>query len=203
MLIPNIAAISDRLCPASFKRRTLAALKWVGVVWALRGLARMGTEESFDPADSDSPTGPAPGKMRLRPSVQKEADLDTEAGGLTDYFAKSLVLEAAEEACGLPRNGYGWEISAPNTKRKSWLLRRVRNGSSFVPVAVGPDGPALDGIKELHQKELVRIKSLKQSKAIRAEWLELEGITTALAKELDRIANLALFPNKCILCTGP
>ena len=78
---------------------------WVGVVWALRGLARVETEESFDPADSDSPTGPASAKMRLRPSVQKAGDLDSEEGDSTDYFAKSLVLEAAEGACGLPRNG--------------------------------------------------------------------------------------------------
>ena len=140
--------------------------------------------------------------MRLRPSVQKEADLDTEAGGLTDYFAKSFVLQAAEEACGLPRNGYGWEISAPNAKRKSWLLRWVRNDSSFVPIAVGLDGPALDGIKELHHDILVRIKSLEETQAIRAEWLELEGITKELAKKLDRIANLALFPKNCILCSG-
>ena len=131
-----------------------------------------------------------------------EVDLDSEEGGLTDYFAKSLVLEAVEDACGLPRNGYDWEISALNAKRKSWLLRWVRNGSSFVPIAVGPDGPALDGIKELHHDILVRIQSLEETQAIRAEWLELEGIITALAKELDRIANLALFPKNCILCSG-
>ena len=172
-MILNILAISDRLCPASRKRRTLAALMRVDVVWALRGLARVETEEYFDPADSDSLTGPASAKTRLRPSVQKEADLDTEAGGLTDYFAKFFVLEAAEEACGLPRNGYGWEISAPNAKRKSWLLRWVRNGSSFVPIAVGPDGPALDGIKELHYDILIKINSLEETQAIWAEWLEL------------------------------
>ena len=132
-----------------------------------------------------------------------EEELDSEKAGLTDYFAKSIVLEASEEACRLPRNGYDWEIAAPTGLRKSWLLRWVRNGSSFVPVAVGPDGPALDAIKELHQTVLVRIKSLIETQAIRAEWIEVEGITTALAKELDRIANLAMFSKSCILGSGP
>ena len=130
-----------------------------------------------------------------------ESELESEKSGLTEYFPRSLALEAAEVACGLHHNT-DWESLGPNSRRNSWLLNLVRDGSSFVPVAVGLNGPTLDGIKEMHQKLLTRINSLKQPQAIRAEWLELEDIANELSLELDRISNLALFPGTCFLCAG-
>ena len=46
------------------------------------------------------------------------------------------------------------------------------------------------------------MKSLEQFPAVRTQWLELEGVTKALIRELDRVSHLALYPVQCKLCSG-
>ena len=119
---------------------------------------------------------------------------------MTRYFSKSLALDSAEGICFPHQNSSSWDISEANSRRDTNVLNWVGNGNIFVLVAASQERGELEDIEALYQELATRIRSLDLIQPIGKEWLKLEEITVELKKELDRIANLALFPGRCSLC---
>jgi hypothetical protein len=131
-------------------------------------------------------------------------DLAIERGetGLTRHFIRSLVLLVAEAACSWRESTTAWEVLGPNTQRESWVLNWVYQLSSFVAVAAASERDSLEEVQALHQQLAARMRSLELVAAAGTQWLKLEEIARELNQELERIANLALFPGQCDLCSG-
>ncbi len=132
-----------------------------------------------------------------------EEEIDRGKVGLSHYFSRSLALDSAEGVCSPHQSGSNWDQRPPNSLRKTHVLNWERNASSsFVTIAASRKAGELGDIQALHQELLVRMKSLDLTQAIGKKWLKIQGISVELKKELDIVANLALFPGRCSLCAG-
>lgn len=122
--------------------------------------------------------------------------------GLTDWFAKTVALKAAETVCDADFSSYEWEYLEPLPERRPWVLRRVRDGSSYIDVAFASSREGLEELAALHGELQRRAEDFIETKAIATESQRVTDVTKALTKELDRVSNLALFPGRCRLCGG-
>lgn len=113
--------------------------------------------------------------------------------GVTEWFARTLTLDAAEEACQSRRSWKEWEIVAAPGDRTCWTLQLLHLGTGIVGVAISPSQAELDGLKQVYS-------TLPEADAVGGECRRITETSRALDKELERISNLAAFPGTCNLC---
>ena len=120
------------------------------------------------------------------------------APGLTDFFKKTIALDAAERRCELPRALQDYEVSLPEASGLS-ILRLVRNGSSFVTIAKSSSKEELDTLRELHIRLRARLIDEPTVEGLVQAHICLEDARKALDAALERISHLVRFPGVCPL----
>ena len=113
-----------------------------------------------------------------------------------------MALDVGETACSVPSGWNEWEYLQPLPERRPWVLRWVRDGSSFKDVAFASSREELQELETLHGELRRRARDLPETKAIATEYRRATEAAKSLAKELDRISNLATFRGRCALCAG-
>jgi hypothetical protein len=129
------------------------------------------------------------------------------SSGLTDTFAKVVVLTAIEDVyfarpvdAFLRRSmeqEYKLRLPSPDTSRQvlAWKLLSV----SYA-IAVNEDNEELERLKGLHMKLREDARDLHALLAVVDAFQELNRLKEALRQALQWIENLALFPGFCELC---
>ncbi|MFC1944612.1 hypothetical protein ACFLX5_03875 [Chloroflexota bacterium] len=129
-----------------------------------------------------------------------------EALGLTDQFTKLIVKNSVEDAYF---NRSVEDTFYRSCMEKEYEQRLLQGGNrhelvcqdAYV-IAVSEDSGELEDLKHLHKDLRDRIRDIPELKALLKAYREREEVKEALDKELDRIANLAIFPRICDLCRG-
>jgi len=131
-----------------------------------------------------------------------EEEVDLGGLGVADWFARTVALDVGETACSVPSGWNEWEYLQPLPERRPWVLRWVRDGSSFKDVAFASSREELQELETLHGELRRRTRDLPETKAIATEYRRATEAAKSLAKELDRISNLATLRGRCALCDG-
>lgn len=119
--------------------------------------------------------------------------------GFTEQFARMLVLERAEERCGLPRARWDWEFVQPNGDRTWWELRRTKNQSTFKLVASSPDKAELDALTQCYADILREMAVINEVQELVKAYDQTTQLREQLRDQLLNIANLAVFTGRCEL----
>ena len=131
------------------------------------------------------------GKTRI---TEEQAKLGAE--GLTEYFARSITLDAAERMCGISRATHSYELRSNRFLEMKTLLL-YRNSSSFVTLATSADSVELDQLQHHHETMRDKIFNEPEGQRVVASYRRVGESCKPLSRELLRIANLVELPGSC------
>jgi hypothetical protein len=142
------------------------------------------------------------------PSVAR-IESATNASGLTEAYAKTVLLESVDDArrCGTvgafrrrPIEQM-YEISPQSLDTNQRVLEWKLAGLRCV-IAVGEDSGELERLKGLHIRLQEDIRSIPEFRAVVECFKELGRLREALQQELQWIEHLPKFPGSCGLWSG-
>ena len=136
------------------------------------------------------------GKTRI---TEEQAKLGAE--GLTEFFARSITLDAAERMCGISRATHSYEQRSNQFLEMKTLLLH-RNSSSFVTLASSADSEDLEQLQHHHETMRDRMANEPEGQRVVATYRRLGESGKALSAELLWIANLVELPGSCSLAGG-
>lgn len=136
------------------------------------------------------------GKTRI---TEEQAKLGAE--GLTEFFARSITLDAAERMCGISRATHSYEQRSNQFLEMKTLLLH-RNSSSFVTLASSADSEDLEQLQHHHETMRDRIANEPEGQRVVATYRRLGESGKPLSAELLWIANLVELPGSCSLAGG-
>ena len=115
----------------------------------------------------------------------------TEASGLTDYFARTAVLNVIEDVHKDTESDQEYESP-------SVVLWWVRRPERYAIAAGSPE--AIARARDLHISLRRRLRDLPELGQVVRKCREVQEVRAKLEKELERISHSALFPSTCQLC---
>ena len=136
------------------------------------------------------------GKTR---NTEEQAKLGAE--GLTEFFARSITLDATERMCGISRATHSYEQRSNQFLEMKTLLLH-RNSSSFVTIASSADSEDLERLKHHHETMRDRMANEPEGQRVVASYRRLGESGKPLSAELLWIANLVELPGSCSLAGG-
>ena len=136
------------------------------------------------------------GKTRI---TEEQAKLGAE--GLTEFFARSITLDAAERMCGISRATHSYEQRSNQFLEMKTLLLH-RNSSSFVTLASSADSEDLEQLQHHHETMRDRMANEPEGQRVVATYRRLGESGKPLSAEFLWIANLVELPGSCSLAGG-
>jgi len=136
------------------------------------------------------------GKTRI---TEEQAKLGAE--GVTEFFARSITLDAAERVCGINRATHSYESGSDQALEMKTLLL-YRNSSSFVTLATSADSMELDQLQHHHETMRDKMANEPEGQRVVASYRRLGESGKPLSVELLWIANLVELPGSCSLAGG-
>ena len=136
-------------------------------------------------------------ELKRRPLITRE-DIENGAEGLTDFFPRSIVLERAEQTCGVGPGRHEFEVIMPSKARRT-VLRWTRYSSSYVDLAASVDSDDLGRLEKIHREIGERLLARPEMATLEQAYRGLSKTTKALDSHLERIGLLVEFPGSCSL----
>ena len=136
------------------------------------------------------------GKTRI---AEEQAKIGAE--GVTEFFARSIALDAAERVCGVNRATHSYE-SRSNQALEMKTLLLYRNSSSFVTIASNADLEELERLQHHHETMRDEVVNEPEGQRVVASYQRVGESGKTLSVELLRIANLVELPGSCSLSGG-
>ena len=118
--------------------------------------------------------------------------------GITEYFAKTAILEAAEKGCGLHQATHEYQQKQLPT-HEGYVLEFLRYSSSFVELATVIDEKNIGGLESKHiglREAMLHAPEIEEICRVYSAVIEVK---IALAEKLRRISNMVTLPGICDL----
>ena len=127
-----------------------------------------------------------------------QVDYDAAKPGVTllPNLARASVLEAAEMADGRTVNTFNLESNGD----RGYILRRYRNGSSWIDLATGDEELDLEGLKEDFLIIRTTLSASPNMTAVQEQIGNVQAAGRSTVKELERITLMAAYPGRCSFC---
>lgn len=142
-------------------------------------------------------------QVDVRSDVERKTRITEEQAkmgeeGVTEYFAKSITLDAAERLCDISRATHSYE-QRPDQVVELKTLLLYRNSSSFVTLASSADSEELEQLQHHHETMRDRMVNEPEGQRVVESYRRVEESSKPLSAELLRIANLVELPGSCSL----
>ncbi len=131
------------------------------------------------------------GKTRI---TEEQAKVGEE--GVTEFFARSITLDAAERACGISRDVHHYEVR-PNQFWEAKALMIYRDSNSYITLASSADAEELEQLQKHHQTMRGSMVNEPEGQRVVESYRRVGESCKPLSGELLRIANLVELPGSC------
>ena len=121
--------------------------------------------------------------------------------GVTEFFARSITLDAAERVCGISRAIHSYQ-QRPDQVVEVKTLLLYRDSTNFVAIASSADSEELEQLQHHHETMRERMVNEPAGQRVIESYRRVVEGNKALPTELLRIANLVELPGSCSLYKG-
>lgn len=131
------------------------------------------------------------GKTRI---TEEQAKVGEE--GVTEFFARSTTLDAAERACGISRDVHHYEVR----QNQFWEVRTLmiyRDSMSYITLASSEDVEELEQLQQHHQRMRDSMVNEPEGQRVVESYRRVGESCKPLSRELLRIANLVELSGSC------